>query len=287
MWLRLYLPPQLAQVGIIGGSTLILVIGYGYIDTHLPSYGNPGIGYEVFWRRTVLVLVGFVISFIVTLFPWPSSLSRNIARTLSGVLDNKADHYAALLSSWKDLDTHEKYIPAVEAVTIQQAEVLSSLNGPIGSLKFEMSSSVFDSEKCARIKANAEFLNYSLAHLHMRAAKMDSSLRRRFTRASGILDHRAVANVVVVLGLVAQSLKTGDPLPARLPTPLVESCLKHGHDAEVESLTVDMLKDEGYRGYAVCMSAYLGFLSGIDELVLALKEAVGEAHQIPEDLGMD
>jgi hypothetical protein len=44
------------------------------------------------------------------------------------------------------------------------------------------------------------------------------------------------------------------------------------------------LKKEGVRGYTVCMSAYLGFLSGVDELVLALKEAVGEAHHIPDDL---
>jgi len=277
----------MAQVGIIGGTTTILVIGYGYIDTHLPSYGNPGYGYEVFWRRTLLVLTGFAVSFIVSLIPWPSSLSRNIASGLSGVFSNKADHYAALLSSWKDLDTHNKYIPAVEAVTIQQAEVLAALSGPIASLRFEMSSSVFDSEKLGRIKVIAEFLNSSLAHLHMRAAKLSPELRRRFARSSGILDHRSVADVMVVLGLVAQSLKTGDALPARLPTPLVESCIRHGDGADLETLTVVVLRHEGYRGYTVCMSAYLGFLSGIDELVLAVKEAVGEAHHVPDDLKIE
>lgn len=287
MWVRLYAPPQLLQAVMIGGSTVILVIGYGYIDTHLPSYGNPGVGYEVFWRRTVLVLVGFAISFIVTLLPWPSSLSRNIARTLSGVLDSEADHYAALLSSWTDLDSHKKLLPAVEAVTVKLAETLSALNGPIGSLKFEFSSSIFDSETCGRIKSVAEFINYSLAHLHIRAARLQPDLRRRFALASGILDHRAVADVMVVLGIVAQSLKTGDPLPARLPTPLLKRCLDHGHSADIESLTTDLLQQEEYRGFTVCMSAYLGFLSGVDELVLVLKEAVGEAHYLPDDLQLD
>jgi hypothetical protein len=287
MWFRLYTPPQLLQAVMIGGATVILVIGYSYIDTHLPSYGNPGWGYEVFWRRTVLVLVGFAISFVVTLLPWPSSLSRNIARNLSRVLDSEADHYAALLSSWKDLDTHNKHTSAVEAVTVQLAETLGALNGPIASLKFEMSSSVFDSHTCGQVKAIAEFLNYQLAQLHIRAATLPPHLRRRFAVASGILDHRAIADVMVVLGIVAQSLKTGDPLPARLPTPLLKRCLDHGHGTDVESLTIDVLKQESYRGYTVCMSAYLGFLSGVDELVLTLKEAVGEAHHIPDDLRLD
>ncbi|KAI4716426.1 hypothetical protein E4T48_07379 [Aureobasidium sp. EXF-10727] len=284
MWFRLYTPPQLIQAVMIGGSTTILVIGYGYIDTHLPTYGNPGYGYEVFWRRTVLVLVGFAISFIVTLLPWPSSLSRNIARRLSGVLDREADHYAALLSSWSDLDAHNRHTAAVEAVTIQVAGELSALGGPIGSLKFELSSSVFDSTACGRIKSIAEFINYQLAHLHICAATLSPELRRRFAIASGILDHRAIADIMVVLGIVAQSLKTGDPLPARLPTPLLKKCLEHGHGAAVENLTIEVLQKEGVRGYTVCMSAYLGFLSGVDELVLALKEAVGEAHHIPDDL---
>ncbi|KAG9964541.1 hypothetical protein KCU61_g2774, partial [Aureobasidium melanogenum] len=284
MWFRLYTPPQLLQAVMIGGSTTILVIGYGYIDTHLPTYGNPGWGYEVFWRRTVLVLVGFAISFIVTLLPWPSSLSRNIARKLSGVLNREADHYAALLSSWSDLESHDKHTVAIEAVTIQLAEELSVLSGPIQSLKFELSSSVFDSTTCGSIKSIAEFINYQLAHLHIRAATLSPEMRHRFAVASGILDHRSIADVMVVLNIVAQSLKTGDPLPVRLPTPLLKNCLEHGHGSSVESLTIDVLKKEGVRGYTVCMSAYLGFLSGVDELVLALKEAVGEAHHIPDDL---
>ncbi|TIA79417.1 hypothetical protein D6C76_03603 [Aureobasidium pullulans] len=284
MWFRLYTPPPLIPAVMIGGATVILVIGYSYIDTHLPSYGNPGWGYEVFWRRTVLVIVGFAVSFVVTLLPWPSSLSRNIARKLSGVLDNEADHYAALLSSWADLDSHNRHTSAVEAVTVRLAADLGALSGPIASLKFELSSSVFDSQTCGRIKSIAEFINYQLAHLHIRAATLSPELRRRFAIASGILDHRAIADVMVVLGIVAQSLKTGDPLPARLPTPLLKKCLEHGHGADVESLTIAVLKKEGIRGYTVCMSAYLGFLSGVDELVLALKEAVGEAHHIPDDL---
>ncbi|KAK6004302.1 hypothetical protein QM012_009152 [Aureobasidium pullulans] len=284
MWFRLYTPPQLLQAVMIGGATVILVIGYGYIDTHLPTYGNPGWGYEVFWRRTVLVLVGFAISFIVTLLPWPSSLSRNIARKLSDVLNREADHYAALLSSWSDLESHDKHTVAIEAVTIQLAGELNALNGPIGSLKFELSSSVFDSTTCGRIKSIAEFINYQLTHLHIRAAALSPELRHRFAIASGILDHRAIADIMVVLSIVAQSLKTGDPLPARLPTPLLKKCVEHGHGASVENLTVEVLKKEGVRGYTVCMSAYLGFLSGVDELVLVLKEAVGEAHHIPDDL---
>ncbi|KAI5236778.1 hypothetical protein E4T42_09362 [Aureobasidium subglaciale] len=259
MWLRLYTPPQLLQAMVIGGAT-------------------------VFLRRTVLVLVGFAVSFAVTLLPWPSSLTRNLARKLSGILDDEADHYAALLSSWSSLETHQRHTSAVEDMTIQIAAELDALTVPIASLKFELSSSVFDSHACARVKSIVEFLNYQLAHLHARASLLPPHLRRRFAIVSGILDQRAITDVMVVLTLVAQSLKTGDPLPAFLPTPLLKNCMEHGHGAEVESLTVDVLKEEGIRGYMVCMSAYLGFLSGIDELVLTLKDVGGEAHHLPEYL---
>lgn len=84
--------------------------------------------------------------------------------------------------------------------------------------------------------------------------------------------------------MIEQALKTGDPLPSRLPTPLVKGCLEYGYGARLDTLSKKLLQDEAYRGYCVAMSAYLGFLSSIDELVLVLKKTLGESHHVPEDL---
>lgn len=89
---------------------------------------------------------------------------------------------------------------------------------------------------------------------------------------------------MAVMAVVEQALKTGDPLPSRLPTPLLVKCLDFGHASNVDTISIKTLDDVDYRGYCVSMSAYLGFLSAADELVLVLKEALGESHHVPEHL---
>ena len=284
MWLRLYAPPQHLPTAIIFGATVTLVIGYSYIDSHIPSYGNPGVGYTVFWRRTLLVLVGFVVGFIVSIFPWPSSQSRHVSNALASVLHAEADHYALLLSEWRNLEDDRRLLPAIGGIAIHLAETLNALNGPIGNLSWEFSSSPFDETSCARIKRLIEFMNGSLASLHIRAALLPEHLRTRLARSNGLLDHRTVGNVMAVLSVIEQSLKTGDALPSRLPTPLLNSSLEYGDGTRIDTLSKDMLRDEAYRGYCVAMSAYLGFLSATDELVLVLKQTLGESHHVPEDL---
>ena len=41
-------------------STLALVVGYSWLDGHLPMIGNPGKGWNVAWKRWVLVVIGKV-----------------------------------------------------------------------------------------------------------------------------------------------------------------------------------------------------------------------------------
>lgn len=282
MYFRLYAPPQHTTTVILSGATLILVIGYGYVDGHNPSYGNPGFGYEVFYRRTVLVIIGFAVGAIVSLLPWPTSQSRSIAKSLAGVLHAEADHYALLLSSWNHLEDDVRLIPAVESVGIHLATMLTQMNGPIGNLRFEFSSSAFDTQTCTKIKTSLEQINRSLTIIHILGASLPRALRDRFAKASGLLHHRATADVMVTFAVIEQALKTGDALPSRLPTPLVVRCIEHGHSADVATLTKEILRDRQYRRYTVIMGAYLGMLGLLDDLVLILKEALGEAYVVPD-----
>ena len=102
-----------------------------------------------------------------------------------------------------------------------------------------------------------------------------------------MLHHRATADVMVTFAVIEQALKTGDPLPSRLPTPLVVRCLEHGHGADVATLTKKMLRDRQYRTYTVVMVSYLGVLGLLDDLVLVLKESLGEAYVVPHEKDAD
>ncbi|OJJ71952.1 hypothetical protein ASPBRDRAFT_43333 [Aspergillus brasiliensis CBS 101740] len=281
VWIRLYLPPALMQGGIIGGATFLLVIAYSYDDTHIPQYGNPGVGYNVFWRRLLLVLVGVAASAIVQLLPRPPSASRHVCKSLSRAMRTLSTHYALLLSVWAQNTSEGRKL--AEPLALQLAETLVSLDGPIKLLKFEFSSSRFDSASLAKVNSLCRNLNRQLSRLLLLSSSLPQEFQHQLARQTGLLDHRLIGQVMAVMGLCEQALKTGDALPEILPTPLFKLAVDNwsrGRRQEDNVISGEMMRDEGYRRFCVAASAYFGFLITVDEMVLVVKEVLGEAHLV-------
>ncbi|KAJ5836504.1 Brefeldin A sensitivity protein-related protein [Penicillium robsamsonii] len=282
MWGRIFAPPALLQAMIMAGATCILVIGYSFEDTHIPTYGNPGWGYSVFWRRLVLVLIGSAAALIVQLFPRPPSASRHVCKSLSNVIRSLSDHYALLLSCWGQ--GREEGL-AAEKLALNVAENLAGLDGPIALLRFEFSSSLFDSDRLGQVQSLCQDLNQNIARLLYLSASLPEQLQSRLARQAGLLDHHNIGDVMAVLGVVEQSLKTGDPLPEVLPTPLLNRCHHFWTSRQVDiMLSKDLIRDENYRRFCVAVSAYLKFLAAVDDLVLVMKGTLGESHIVSRDL---
>lgn len=110
-----------------------------WVDTHIPNYGNPGVGYLIFWRRILLVLIGFTAAAIVTFFPKPPSGSRHYRRLLYENLLGVKDRYALFASTWRDPPSD--LIEFAEKEGIASEEPLTSIAGPIKLTKFEFSTS--------------------------------------------------------------------------------------------------------------------------------------------------
>jgi len=53
---------------IMASVTVVLVIGYSYMDTHQVIPGSPGSGWDVAWRRFVLVTIGVTGALCVCVF---------------------------------------------------------------------------------------------------------------------------------------------------------------------------------------------------------------------------
>ncbi|KAJ5794615.1 Brefeldin A sensitivity protein-related protein [Penicillium paradoxum] len=282
MWGRLFASPAMLQATIMAGATCILVVGYSFEDTHIPTYGNPGWGYSVFWRRLVLVLIGSAAALIVQLFPRPPSASRHICKSLSNVIRSLSDHYALLLSCWGQ--GREEGL-AAEKLALNLAETLMDLDGPIALLRFEFSSSPFDSDRLGQVQALCQELNQNLARLLYLSASLPEHLQARMARKVGLLNHHNIGDVMAVLAVVEQSLKTGDPLPEVLPTPLLNRCHEFWQLHQVDIiLSKDLIRDENYRRFCVAISAYLKFLATVDDLVLVMKGTLGESHIVSRDL---
>lgn len=65
------------MIAIMVTVTTVLVVGYSIIDTRLARMGNPGVGYNVAWRRGLLVIIGAVSAFF---RPYSPCLSWGLAR---------------------------------------------------------------------------------------------------------------------------------------------------------------------------------------------------------------
>ncbi|PYH98313.1 hypothetical protein BO71DRAFT_371558 [Aspergillus ellipticus CBS 707.79] len=283
IWVRLYLPPLLLPGGMMGGATFLLVVAYSYDDTHIPQYGNPGVGYTVFWRRLVLALVGVVASAIVQLLPRPPSASRHICKSLSRAVRTLSTHYALLLSVWGKGTTEGRQL--AEPLALQLAESLVALDGPIHLLKFEFSSSRFDSASLATVNRLCRSLNRHLARLLLLSASLPREYQDQLARQTGLRDHRLIGQVMAVMGICEQALKTGDALPEILPTPLVKQAVENWARGKTgEIISSEMIRDEGYRKFCVAASAYFAFLGEVDALVLVLKGVLGEAHLVGREM---
>lgn len=255
------------------------MIDSDYSCSHIPTYGNPGVGYTVFWRRLLLVLIGVGVGTVAQLFPHPPSAAKHISKTLSTSIRAISDHYALLLSCWGRGQEDGRIL--AEPISLQMAESLVLLNGPIQLLRYEFSSSRFDSSSMDQVKLLCHGLNRNLGRLLSLSASLPQEYQDRLARMTGLLDHRCIGEIMAVLSVCEQALKTGDAPPELLPTPLMQRSMEYWHAHAMDTLlSPEMLREEDYRRYCVGVSAYVKFLSTVDELVLVIKGVLGESHLV-------
>ncbi|KAM5362386.1 hypothetical protein ACJA88_014044 [Fusarium oxysporum] len=160
IWCHLFTSPAVMPAGIMMGATAFLLAGYSWSDTQIPQYGTPGVGYAVFWRRVVTVLVGIAGALIIIFIPKPPSANRHYRHLLSDILVNIGDRYALFASSWKDPAPDLRQVAEEEALAI--GEILLTISGPIKLIVFEFSSSNFDTRTLALVCNQCMILNHNI-----------------------------------------------------------------------------------------------------------------------------
>ncbi|KAL3439738.1 hypothetical protein BJX65DRAFT_317727 [Aspergillus insuetus] len=296
LWVRLYVPADHIPGGTLVAVTFLLVIIYSYVDTHNPTYGDPGVGYNVFWRRVLLILIGSGAATIIQIFPRPPSATRHVCKALSRSVRTLSDYYALLLSSWSAPNPDGCAQAPGEPIWMELTQALHTLADPISNLRFEFSSSRFDSTSLEHIRQICHVINNNLASLLKASATLPCPYRDKLAQMTGMLDQRCIGEVMAVLGIAEQALRTGDAPPEMLPTPLVRQALEFqfGQSSHSQSrqtsrcggslVSPDMIKNKDYCQLCVALAAYMRFLTAVDELVLVIKGVLGEAHLVAEAL---
>ena len=298
----------------------------GTLDTHIPSYGNPGVGYSVFWRRMLLVIVGFSAAAIVMYFPRPPSAGKHYRKVLSATLGNFQDRYALMITDFSRKRGKGRSSPdllsTLEKMTIASADTLSSIAGPIQLLRFEFSSTDFTASGLSRITSLATSVNFNMFQVLYYSSDLSEDFRRRFMLLSGAFEEHFVGDFMGVLSLLRHSLESGDALPSVLPAPLTVRAFRdrvvqahtHPHHGMHQNSRPDQAgkeaagtetreehirellgpvtrkmienEQEGFRKYCIVISCLVGLLNALDEMVMVVKEELGESHVVDiEDWG--
>ncbi|KAM0273920.1 hypothetical protein ACHAQH_008124 [Verticillium albo-atrum] len=281
IWMRLFLPPAFAIAVIMGGATFALVVGFSWDQDHTNQYGLPGKGYAAFWKRIVTVLLGFVASLIVQVFPKPPSATNHVRKTLANSVRTLSDHYALLLSHSGRRDENAALGTVAAQISLELAESLAAIDPSIALLRMEPTFGPFDQAVLRQTQELCQYMNQALGGLLKLASTLPPGFQERLALVSGIQDDRTIGDIMAVLAIVEQALRTGSPLPERLPAPLVRRAVESMLQAtERTMLSSEQLQDENHRRYCVAVTLYLKFLTSIDDLVLVLKSALGERHVI-------
>ncbi|ORX36048.1 hypothetical protein BD324DRAFT_629981 [Kockovaella imperatae] len=101
---RLVAPESQMPLWLMIALMSVFVVGYSWVDDHLPVIANAGDGAELAGRRALGVLIGLTAAFIVMLFPRPFSAKKNTTLSLAKCIRSTGDIYRLVVRAAKEND---------------------------------------------------------------------------------------------------------------------------------------------------------------------------------------
>jgi len=286
---RLYYPGP-PMKAIIFFITAILVIGYSYQDHNIITPGNPGVGWEVAWRRFLLVTTGVIAAGIFSLLP-PSTTIRHYERKAMAPTASEIGTMYCDIISFANLRHGMDPQEIVTGLIAIRSKILRSITLKSNAIyEFSMRGR-WPAERYQKIMELQLQLAYSLSHLLSIVEHMDPSWTRAFLRRTRLLDSDFQGNVLAVISMISTALRTGCALPQITPCPLIDRFQSHlglhvtHSDSEEDYglpriLNLETLQNEQYLMFCVGIATTYGTISRLDRLMVTVKEIVGEQYHI-------
>ncbi|KAI0279079.1 hypothetical protein BGY98DRAFT_916273 [Russula aff. rugulosa BPL654] len=294
MFARLFAPPQLLPGALLGTATVALIIGYSWIDGHLPVISDPGIGGTAAWRRCTLVLIGCTATFIIMMIP-PKSGRKAVRLRAAATIDGLGHAYTMLMSAWIVEDGSTKSVPLTStnwlrpfrrrmiAITAQlhankQQMMLATWEGSIRGR--------WPKHEYIKLMEVQEEMIAVLSQLGGALWKLDAKWRQSLLHNTKVVDPNFISDVISVFTSVSQSLHTGIPIHNVLPETLLDRLLLHHQLAFTETPDIDGHDDIGpdemqsleHMFYASAVIAVYQLIRLLDELLAITRRLCGEVH---------
>eukprot|EP01117_Protostelium_nocturnum_P009762 TRINITY_DN3489_c0_g1_i1.p1 TRINITY_DN3489_c0_g1~~TRINITY_DN3489_c0_g1_i1.p1 ORF type:complete len:1017 (+),score=289.90 TRINITY_DN3489_c0_g1_i1:80-3130(+) len=306
MFVRIYGPPPATLFIIMTSVTTALIIGYSWVNTHLVQVGNQGVGWEIAWRRFLLVLIGMTAASIIMLFPKPSTGRRELRFAFARTLKELGELYSYLIGTWmgkKTLPSKQFYSKIFEIVG-----VIAQADTRIAFSKFEPSiEGRWPVERYQKIQKLQFAVVRNLIHIAQGLKKMDPLWKESLLKRTSILEPHLIGDTCATWFMLSSSLHSGNPLPQITPGPLTERIYYHSLHSEPqvkenstittdgeekgeknvegppsadEPLRKEHLQHLQFIPFANCVVSHLQLLRRLDELVHEVKELVGETFYV-------
>ncbi|KAF9261178.1 hypothetical protein L218DRAFT_981064 [Marasmius fiardii PR-910] len=289
-YLRQYYPgpPMTVLIFLV---TTFLIVGYSYQDSHIILPGNPGVGWDVAWRRFTLVTVGVTAAFLFSFFPPSYTIRRYQRATLATTSSEIGAIYCAIISyaSSRNAEEDQEIVKSLVAIRskLNRSAVLKT------NVMYEFSlRGRWPAKRYHKVLELQIQLTYSLSNLLSIIEHLEPTWTRAFLVRTRLFDPDFQGDMLAVISMISHSLRTGDPLPQITPCPLLNRMMLKYHGLNVVSrdddhdygisrtLTPEMLENKQYMIFCVGVSIAFGIVNRLDRLMLAVKEIVGEDYHI-------
>ncbi|OCH87285.1 hypothetical protein OBBRIDRAFT_814199 [Obba rivulosa] len=288
---RLYWPGP-PMTNAIFFVTTALVVGYSWQDTHFPFTFHYW-GFDLAWRRFVLVTAGVTAAFIFSFLPPSTTLRQYQRKTLATTAAELGTLYCSIVSFANTRGYHEvdkgEIIQSLVAIRMKLKRSLVLKTNVIYEFSLR---GKWPADRYHKILEIQLQLAYLLSHLMSVVEHLEPAWSRAFLRRTRFIDSDFQGDVLAVISMISTSLRTGTPLPQITPCPLLDRFMTYTHGLNVirqeadddyglpRTMTIDTLENEQYLCFSVGVTTAFGIIMRLDKLMVATKELVGEQYHI-------
>ncbi|VDB95654.1 unnamed protein product [Peniophora sp. CBMAI 1063] len=296
MFIRVFVPAKHMPSALILNATAALVIGYSWLNTHLPVI-SFGYGWSIAWRRFLLVVIGCVASFIVMFVP-PKSARKAVRVRNATAISGLSNIYLDLTTTWignrtdgdrsDGLTEDSTTVQRLKTQLVSVATQLLSLNDVVESARWE--AAILGEWPYKDYKAMLEVeqdMVAVLALMGMSLLKVDAEWRRKLLHETQIVNPNFISDVLSVFSLVSHSLSRGEPLHGVIPRQLLDRLLYHRSIASQQQQSGQSIAKElgSYEAlfYTSAVISVVQLAQCLDELHAITRRLCGEVPFIGFD----
>ncbi|KAH8103409.1 hypothetical protein BXZ70DRAFT_728472 [Cristinia sonorae] len=241
LFFRIFAPLQYLPAAFLLGATWVLILGFSWLDGHIPVYGNVGWGWSVVWRRFVTVMIGCAASFVMMMLP-PKSGRKAVRLRNANTITTLSHVYQEITSAWINdgrmfpqtpgghpSPTFADQIPQFRDRVLGVAAQIQALRIQTMIAKFEgnFRGKWPMDEYVGLVDTQTEML-ISLTLLGSALAQLDQNRRVSYLHHTRTVNPSFVADVVSSFSTIAQALRSGEPLSQTFHQNLLDRLFYHG-----------------------------------------------------------